>query len=84
MANVRHPRTGYISQQLHLVFDDLFETVISQGDDYSIIEAICSDIFDISQYWYAKEEFDNYGNKIYLPPSLNNVWIDEWGRHDWK
>ena len=43
---VLHIRTGYISPQFHLVFDVLFETVIHQGDNYSKIMVICSDIFD--------------------------------------
>ena len=51
MANVLHKGAGYVSQQFHLVFDDLFETDIFQGDDESTIEAICSDIFDINKYW---------------------------------
>ena len=44
VANVQYLSTGYISLQFHLVFDDLFEEVIFQGDNDSTIEAICSEI----------------------------------------
>ena len=44
VANVQYLSTGYISLQFHLVFDDLFEEVICQGDNDSTIEAICSEI----------------------------------------
>ena len=33
VANVNNLITGYISPQFHLVFDDLFETVICTKDD---------------------------------------------------
>ena len=76
---VRHVRTGYISPWFHLDFDDLFETVIHPGDDDSIIEATCSDIFDINRDWYAREYFDNDGNIIYRPPNLHDNYLDQQG-----
>ena len=77
VANIRHLSTEYTIPQFYLVFDDLFQTIINQGDDDSTIEAICSDIFDIHCYWCAKEQFDYSGNIFYQPPLLNNLWIDE-------
>ena len=79
MANVKHISTGYISPRFYLVFDYLFEAFIQQGDNNSTIEAICSDLFYINQYWYAEEEFENAGNLIYRPPPLHDVWLDERG-----
>ena len=64
-AKMQHLSTGYISPQFHLVFDDLFETVICQGYNESKIEAICSDIFDVNRYWYAEDQFDDARNLIY-------------------
>ena len=37
VANVRHTITGYIYPQFHLLFDDLFEDVICEGDNGSKI-----------------------------------------------
>ena len=67
-----------------MVFDDLFETVLLQGYNDSTVEAICSDIFDINIYWYGKEEFGYAVNLINWPPPLHVVWLNEWGRRDWK
>ena len=84
VTNVRHISTWYISPQFHLVSVDLFEIVIFQGDYYSTIEDISTDIFDINRCWYDKEEFGDARNLIYWPPPLHNVWLDERGRRDRK
>ena len=34
--------TGYISPQYHLVFDDLFKTVMRQGYSDTTVDAICN------------------------------------------
>jgi hypothetical protein len=41
VANVRHLSTNFISPQLHVVFDDIFETVNRIGVDEPVIESIC-------------------------------------------
>ncbi len=46
VANVRHLSTGYISPQFHVVFDDLFETVVHNGDNDAIINSICDGFFE--------------------------------------
>ena len=56
VANVRNLSTGYISTQFHLVFDDLFETVICTVDDEVVFDAICNDLFDLNRDWYAGDE----------------------------
>ena len=56
-ANVRKLWTGYISPQYHLVFDDLFETTVWQGDNDPIIDTICNDLFESSRDWYEEEEY---------------------------
>ena len=40
VVNVRNLRNGYISPQYHLVFDDLFETTVRQGDNDPVIDTI--------------------------------------------
>ena len=84
MPNVQHLSTRYISPQFHLVFDDLFETVICQGYNYIKIESIYSYIFDINRYWYVIEYFYNPVNLIYWTPPLHDVWLDDMGRHNHK
>ncbi len=37
VANVHHLSTGYISPQFHVIFDDLFETVVRNGDNDAVI-----------------------------------------------
>ena len=54
-------QTGYISWQYLLIFDDLFETIVRIGDNDPTINNICIDRFDYSRNWYAKEEFEPYG-----------------------
>ena len=45
VASVRNITTGYISPQYHVVFDDLFETSIREGENDPVIDQICNDIF---------------------------------------
>ena len=77
VANFCNLRTGYISPQYHLVFDDLFETTVCTGDNDPVINNICNDLFDSSRNWYSKEEFDTDGKLIYRPLPLAEVWLDE-------
>ena len=84
VANFCHLRTGYISPQYHLVFDNFFDTSVRLGDNDPAIENICNDIFDSRREWYAEEEFEYVGQLIYPPPTLSEVWLDECGRRERK
>ena len=84
VANVQNLTTGYISPQYHVLFDDLFETAIREGENGPVIDRICNDLFDSSRYWYAEEEFDSNGQLIYRPPPLADLWLDERGRRERK
>ncbi len=77
---MRHLLTGYVSPQFHVVFDDLFETVVRNGDNDAIINSISNGLFERNRELYAKEEFDADGMHIYKPPPLHKVWLDEAGR----
>jgi hypothetical protein len=46
VENVHHLLTGYVSPQFHVVFDDLFETVVHNGDNDAINNSICNDFFE--------------------------------------
>ena len=76
VANVCHLKTGYISPQYHVVFDNMFQTVFSLGDNNVAIDAISTDLWDSSHNWYAKHEYKD-GQMVYKQPPLNEVWIDE-------
>ena len=82
VATVRNLKTGYISPQYHIVFDDLFETTFCRGENNPGIDQICNDLFDSSQDWYAEEEYYPEGQLIYRNPPLADVWIDEPGRRE--
>jgi hypothetical protein len=84
VVNVRNFSSRYISPQFHLVFDYLFETVICAADDDIVFNAICNDLFDLNRDWYAKDEYDKNEKLIYQPPPLEDVWLDEQGRQNWK
>ncbi|KAL7481249.1 hypothetical protein ACHAW6_010958, partial [Cyclotella cf. meneghiniana] len=53
VANVRHLATGFVSPQYHVVFDDLFQTVFSSGDNDALVDTICNDLFDYNRDVYA-------------------------------
>ncbi len=84
VANVRHLSTGYVSHQFHFVFDDLFETVVRNGDNDAIINSICDGLFERNQELYVKDKFDANGMLVYKPPPLHEVWLDEAGCHQGK
>ena len=77
IANIRHLTTGHVSPQYHCVFDDLFQTVYSAGENTSITDAICDLLWENNRDIYAEEEYDNDGMLVYQPPPLDKVWLDE-------
>jgi hypothetical protein len=84
VANVRHLKTGFISPQYHVVFDDLFESVFSSGPNDAIVDAICEDLYGSSCEVYATDEYDAHDNLVYKPPPLDEVWLDAEGREQSK
>jgi hypothetical protein len=79
VANVWHLSTGYVFPQFHVVFDDLFKTVIRNGDNDAVINSICDGLFNRNCELYVEDEFDNDGLLVYKPPPLHDVWLDEAG-----
>ena len=63
-ANVRHSSTP----QFHVVFDDIFETVVCNGDNYVVIDSICDGLFEQNCKLYVEDEFDADTMLIYKPP----------------
>ena len=66
-----------MSPQFHVVFDDLFETVVCNGDNDLVIISICDGLFEQNCKLYVEDEFDADNVLIYTPPPLHTVWLDE-------
>jgi hypothetical protein len=84
VVNVRHLSTGYVCPQFHVIFDDLFETVVHNGDNDAIINSSCDGLLERNRELYVKDEFDANGMLLYKPPPLHKVWLDEAGRRQGK
>ena len=72
-------KTGFISPQYHVVFDDLFELVFSTGPNNAVIDAICEDLYGSSCKVYATDKYDAHDNLVYMPPQLDEVMLDAEG-----
>ena len=77
VANVPNLSTRFISSQIPLLFDDLFDTFICTRYDDSVYKSICNHIFELNKDWYVEDEHDETGNLMYQITSLEDVWIDE-------
>ena len=58
VANVQNLSTGFVSPQDHVVFDDMFQTVYSSGDNDVVVDEICNNLFEFNQDVFAEDEFD--------------------------
>ncbi len=76
VANVHHMSTGHVSPQFHVIFDDLFKTVIRDGDNDLIVNSICNGLFERNRELCIEDEFDAVDNLIYTPPPLHDIWLD--------
>jgi hypothetical protein len=79
VANIRHLKTGYVSPQYHVVYDDLFQTVFSAGPNTELVDAMCEELFTTSCELYATDEYNAEDNLVYRPPPLDKVWLDDEG-----
>ena len=85
VANVRNLRTGYVSPQFLVEFDDLFQTVFSLGDNNIVADTICKQLFGSNWNIYAKDVFSVDGELIYSLPPSDEVWLSEpecWDRRE--
>ncbi len=84
VANIRHLKTGFVSPQYHVVFDDLFETVFCSGADNALVDSICENLYGTSCEIYATDEYYAQDNLVYKPPPLDEVWLNAEGREQSK
>ena len=61
IVNIRHLETGHDIPQYHCTFDDLRQTVFSEGENDVVIEVITSSLWDNSRELYTEDEFDYDG-----------------------
>ncbi len=81
---MRHLSTGHVSPQFHVVFDDLFETVICNGDNDAVVNSMCDDLFNWNCKLCVEDEFDADDVLIYKPSPLHEVWLDKTGHCEGK
>jgi hypothetical protein len=79
VANIRHLKTGYVSPQYHVVYNDLFQTVFSAGPNTELVDAMCEELFTTSCEVYATDKYNAEDNLVYRPPPLDEVWLDDEG-----
>ena len=77
VANVRHLKTGHVSPQFHVVFDDNFFTVFGTGEKSTVTDAIAEKLWDSNRELFAEAEYDDDGMLVYEPPPLDDVWLTE-------
>ena len=68
VALVRNLHTGHVSPQYHVVFDDKFETVFSNGKTDEEFDKLYEQLFVNQRECYVEEEYDENGILIYEPP----------------
>ena len=83
---VRHLGSGHVSPQWHVVFDDKFQSVFSNGamsdEDF---DELCSLLYDTSRDHYVPpSDVDEDGNYVYYPPPLDDIWLSEEERREMK
>ncbi len=79
VANVQHFSTGHVSLQFHVVFDDLFEIVIRNGDNDAVVNSMCDGLLNQNCKLYVEDEFDADDVLMYKPPQSHEVWLNETG-----
>ena len=65
-----------------MLFDDIFQTIFSSGENDMVVYAICNHLLKSNQDVYAKDEFSVDGELIYPLSPFNEVWLSEPECHD--
>lgn len=72
IGNIRNLRTQYVSPQWHVAYDELFETIISNGKSDDEVEAIFNKLFLEERGFYGDPNSKNEADK---PPPLAEEWL---------
>jgi hypothetical protein len=70
---VQSLRNDHISLQYHVIVDDIFGTVFTEGQTTEEIDRICESLFAGNRECFVVEEYDIDGALIYEPPPLDEV-----------
>ena len=65
VAYLHHLTTGYVSPQLHCVFDDLFTTMYGVDKPNDVTDALEQMLWENSRDLYVEAEYDEDGLLIY-------------------
>ncbi len=76
IANVQYLVTGYMSPQYHLVFDYLFETVFSIGND-ALLDDIYNCLDSDCNIYFNDDEFLSDNPLSYHLHHFDEVWLFE-------
>ena len=76
---VLYLKTGNISPQYHVIFDDKFPTVASVAIQYQPINIIWHKLYQQDLEYYLDIEFDEHGNDIAPKPTLEDEWLEPGG-----
>ena len=78
VALVRHLQTNHVSPQFHIIHDDNFETILNDSPmDHELADNIINELFEDAREIYSEIEFSPDGKIIYMPPHLDDIWLDE-------
>ena len=78
VALVRHLQTNHVSPQFHIIHDDNFETIINDEPmNHELTDSLINELFENSREVYSEAEIDSDGRVIYMPPPLDDIWLDE-------
>ena len=58
--------------------------VLSSGDDYVLMDAICNYLFNYNHDINAEDEFDSSGQIVYHPTHLDDDWLDDSERREMR
>eukprot|EP00978_Attheya_sp_CCMP212_P003596 scaffold7531_cov66-Attheya_sp.AAC.3 len=68
---IKNNKTGYISPQFHVIYDNWFETVPNTGQGEligSVPDNVWSELIETSHGRYVVDKVDEEGNPLPLPP----------------
>ena len=78
VALVRHLQTNHVSPQFHIIHDDNFETILNDEPmNHNLTDVLINELFENSREIYSEAEIDSDGRIIYMPPPLDDIWLDE-------
>jgi hypothetical protein len=78
VALVCHLQTNHVSPQFHIIHDNNFETILNDEPmNHDLTDVLINELFENSREIYSEAEIDSDGRIIYMPPPLDDIWLDE-------